>query len=116
MINNCNHQALQRAHALLHGCQFRLATRVISQQVRDMVLDWDKCQAVSRSPDVMSGALVFKHSRLPVSALFENIKSGATIDQFLDWFPGPSRDQVEDVIRFVTESARSENLVRPRHS
>jgi len=81
-----------------------------------MNLNWDNCPAVSRSPNVMSGALVFKHSRLPVSTLFENLEGGATVDQFLDWFPGPSREQVEAVIKFVKESARSENFIRPRHA
>jgi uncharacterized protein (DUF433 family) len=71
-----------------------------------MMLNWDNCRAVSRSPDVMSGALVFKHSRLPVDTLFGNLEAGATIDEFLDWHRGVPREQVEDVIRFVRESAQ----------
>jgi len=70
-----------------------------------MTLNWDNCPAVSRSPDVMSGAVVFKNSRLPVSTLFGNLRSGATIDEFLEWYEGVSKKQVEDVIQFVTESA-----------
>lgn len=46
----------------------------------------------------MSGAWVFKGTRIPVSALFENLKSGATLDEFVEWFPGVTRVQVEVVL------------------
>ncbi|MEM8542743.1 MAG: DUF433 domain-containing protein [Cyanobacteria bacterium P01_H01_bin.119] len=49
---------------------------------------------LERHPDKVSGVWVFKGTRVPVSALFENLKDGASIDQFLDWFPGVSRPQV----------------------
>jgi len=82
-----------------------------------MDLDWDNCPAVSRSPKVVSGAVVFKNSRLPVSALFENLKGGATVDEFLEWYEGVSKEQVYDVLQFVTQSAEShENFVRPKHA
>jgi uncharacterized protein (DUF433 family) len=32
-----------------------------------------------------------------VAALFENLRDGATIDEFLEWFPGVTRAQVEAV-------------------
>ena len=49
---------------------------------------------VSTSKDVMSGVPVFSGTRVPVSALFENLKDGASIDDFLEWFPGVTREQV----------------------
>lgn len=49
---------------------------------------------LERSPDKVSGAWVFRGTRVPVSAFFENLKDGASIDQFLEWFPGVSRSQV----------------------
>jgi uncharacterized protein (DUF433 family) len=52
-------------------------------------------EMLERHPDTVSGAWVFKGTRVPVSALFENLKDGASIDQFLAWFPGVARDQVE---------------------
>ena len=73
---------------------------------RAPVLNWDDCPAVSRSPDVMSGALVFKNSRLPIDTLFGNLEAGATIDDFLDWYEGVSKKQVQDVIQFVMKSAK----------
>ena len=50
----------------------------------------------------MSGVLVFQGTRVPVVALFENFKDGATIDQFLEWFPGVQRWQVEAVLDYET--------------
>ena len=52
----------------------------------------------------MSGAWVFRNTRVPVKALFENIESGATIDQFLEWFPGVTREQAQGVLEFAEQS------------
>ncbi|NEQ33293.1 MAG: DUF433 domain-containing protein [Leptolyngbya sp. SIO4C5] len=55
----------------------------------------DPLDVLERHPDKVSGAWVFKGTRVPVSTLFENLKDGASIDQFLEWFPGVTRSQVE---------------------
>ena len=62
------------------------------------MLDWISCQAVERDPQKVSGAWVFHGTRVPVSALFENIEGGATVDQLLQWFPGTTRDQIDAVL------------------
>ena len=41
---------------------------------------------------------------MPVQALFENIEAGATVDQFLVWFEGVSREQVEAVLERASDS------------
>jgi uncharacterized protein (DUF433 family) len=64
-----------------------------------MMLDWTRCPVVERKADKLSGAWIFKDTRAPVKALFENLESGATIDDFLDWFPGVTRQQVEAVLQ-----------------
>ena len=46
-------------------------------------------------PGKVGGAWPFKGTRVPVKALFENLESGATIEGFLAWFPGVTREQVE---------------------
>ncbi|MGH7493801.1 MAG: DUF433 domain-containing protein [bacterium] len=61
---------------------------------------WENCDAVERHPDKVSGAWVFRGTRVPVSALFENFKDGASIEQFLEWFPGVNRSQVESVLDY----------------
>jgi uncharacterized protein (DUF433 family) len=52
----------------------------------------------------VSGAWVFKGTRLPVRAFFENLEGGATVAQFVEWFPGVSRQQVQAVLTFAEES------------
>jgi len=60
-----------------------------------------------QSPDELSGAWVFRGTRISVKALFENLADGATIDQFLEWFPGVSRDNVLAVLEFTERSLAS---------
>jgi uncharacterized protein (DUF433 family) len=62
--------------------------------------DWRNCDAVERHPDKVSGAWVFHETRVPVAALFENLKDGASVEQFLEWFPGVERSQVEAVLDY----------------
>jgi uncharacterized protein (DUF433 family) len=62
------------------------------------MLDWSQCPAVESVADKVSGAWVFKGTRVPVKALFENVEAGATVDEFLEWFPGVTREQIEAVL------------------
>ena len=55
----------------------------------------DLFDVIERHPTKVSGAWVFRETRVPISALFENLKDGASVDQFLEWFPGVTRTQVE---------------------
>jgi uncharacterized protein (DUF433 family) len=68
------------------------------------MLDWNQCPAVEKSPHRVSGAWVFKGTRVPVRALFENLDEGASMDEFLEWFPGVNRDQVHAVLAYAGES------------
>ena len=68
------------------------------------MLDWTSCPAVERSPEKVSGAWVFLGTRVPVKALFENLEDGATVDQFLEWFPGVTREQALAVLEFAEAS------------
>jgi uncharacterized protein (DUF433 family) len=63
------------------------------------MLDWSQCVAVERAPERVSGAWLFKGTRVPVKALFENLEAGARVDDFLAWFPGVTREQVEAVLQ-----------------
>ena len=60
--------------------------------------NWEQCPVVERHPDKLSGAWVFLGTRVPVSALFDNLQDGTSVDQFLQWFPGVDRRQVETVL------------------
>jgi len=72
------------------------------------MLDWTTCPAVERDPAKLSGAWVFRGTRVLVSALFENLEGGATVEQFLAWFPGVARAQVDAVLA----SMRAPSLAR----
>lgn len=60
--------------------------------------EWENCEAVERHQDRVGGAWLFRGTRVPVSALFENLRDGATVADFLEWFPGVERSQVEAVL------------------
>ena len=72
------------------------------------MLDWSSCPAVERDPDRVSGAWVFRGTRVPVKALFENLESGARIDDFVSWFPGVSREMAEAVLEHAQRSLQTE--------
>lgn len=62
---------------------------------------WNTCPAMERDPEKVSGAWVFCGTRVPVAALFENLRDGATVEQFIDCFPGVERWQAESVLDHV---------------
>ena len=64
--------------------------------------------AIERHPGKVSGQWVFRGTRVPLTALFENLRDGATIDQFLEWFPGVQREHVIAVLEH--EMAALSNL------
>jgi uncharacterized protein (DUF433 family) len=55
-------------------------------------------KTIERDPAKMSGEWVFRGTRVPLATLFENLKDGASVDEFLEWFPGVKREQVEAVL------------------
>ncbi len=68
------------------------------------MLEWSACTAVERHPQKVSGAWLFRGTRVPVSALFANLESGATVEEFIEWFPGVSREQVNRVLEHAAQS------------
>jgi uncharacterized protein (DUF433 family) len=71
-------------------------------------LDWSQCDAVESVPGKVSGAWVLRGTRMPVSAIFENIAGGASIDDLMEWFDGLDREQVKAVIEFAARSLDKE--------
>jgi uncharacterized protein (DUF433 family) len=66
-------------------------------------LDWSKCSAVESVPGRLGGAWVFRDTRMPVSAVFENLEAGATVDEIVDWF-SISKEQIIEVLEFAARS------------
>jgi len=76
-------------------------------------LDWSKCPAVESVPGKVSGAWVLKGTRMPVSAIFENLEDGANIDDILTWYDGLDREQVRALIEFAARSLDSAPAFAP---
>jgi uncharacterized protein (DUF433 family) len=74
------------------------------RKLQPIGLDWSQCPAVESVPGKVSGAWVLKGTRMPVSAIFENMEAGANIDDIMEWFDGLNREQVKAVIEFAARS------------
>jgi len=66
-------------------------------------LDWSQCPAVESVPGRLGGAWVFHNTRMPVSAVFENLEAGATIEEIVEQFD-LTREQIKTVLEFAARS------------
>ena len=69
------------------------------------MIDWHTCTAVERDPERVGGAWVFRGTRVPVAALFENFADGVSVHQFVKWFPGVKLEQARVVLEQVARSS-----------
>lgn len=77
-----------------------------------MALDWSNCAAVESVPEKVSGAWVFRGTRMPVAAVFENLEDGLTIDEVVELYDGLTREQVQAVLEFAAQSLEVPPLSR----
>jgi uncharacterized protein (DUF433 family) len=68
-----------------------------------MALDWSQCAAVESVPGKVSGAWVFRGTRLPVATVFENLEDGMSIEEIMEQFD-VTREQVTAVLDFAARS------------
>ena len=54
----------------------------------EIMIDWSTCHAVERDIERAGGAWVFRGTRVPVAALFENLEDGVAVGHFVELFPG----------------------------
>jgi uncharacterized protein (DUF433 family) len=66
-------------------------------------LDWSQCTTVESIPGKVSGAWVFRGTRMPVATVFENLEAGASIEDIMEWFD-LTREQVTTVLDFAARS------------
>ncbi len=66
-------------------------------------LDWSQCPAVESIPGKRSGAWVFRGTRMPVSAVFENLEAGSSIEEIIEQFH-VTREQIQAVLEFAARS------------
>jgi uncharacterized protein (DUF433 family) len=76
------------------------------------MLDWSQCAAVESVPGKLSGAWVFRGTRLPVAAMFDNLQDGLTVDEIAKMFDGIRRDQLRAVLRFASQSLEAPKRAR----
>ena len=68
-----------------------------------MALDWSQCPAVESIPGKVSGAWVFRGTRMPVATVFENLEAGASIEEITEWFD-VTPEQIKAVLEFAARS------------
>ena len=68
------------------------------------MMEWSTCPEVEQNARKVSGVWIFRGTRVPVTALFENLEGGATVDEFLEWFPGVTREQADAVLKHAEQS------------
>ena len=69
------------------------------------MLDWSQCPAVESIPGKRSGAWVFRGTRTPVAAVFENLQD-MTVEELIEEF-GVTREQVQAVLQFAAASTEA---------
>ena len=69
------------------------------------MIDWSSCSTVERDPERVSGAWIFRGTRVSVAALFENLEDGPSTSQFAEWFPGVTVEQVRAVLEHAARSS-----------
>ena len=65
-------------------------------------LDWSQCPAVESVPGKLSGAWVFRGTRMPVQTILENLEAGMSVDEITEVFD--VTEEVKAVLRFAAES------------
>ncbi len=73
----------------------------------ETMINWESCPAVERTPGRVSGAWVFAGTRIPLYALYDNLAGGATVNEFVEWFPGVDKEQVRMVLEHEARTLRA---------
>ena len=68
------------------------------------MIDWSSCPVVERDPERVSGAWQFRGTRVPVTALFQNLEDGVQLAEFVQLFPGVTLEQVRAVLEHASQS------------
>jgi uncharacterized protein (DUF433 family) len=76
----------------------------IGRLILSAMLDWSQCPVVERGPGKSRCMWRFKGTHIPATLLFENLEDGATVNDFLEWYPGVTREQVLAVLAFAERS------------
>jgi uncharacterized protein (DUF433 family) len=75
-------------------------------------LDWSQCPAVESVPGKVSGAWVFKDTRMPVATVFLNLEAGLSVEEIMEEF-SVTREQINAVLQFAAKSLEAPVPVVP---
>ncbi|MSP02727.1 MAG: DUF433 domain-containing protein [Acetobacteraceae bacterium] len=78
-------------------------------------LDWSRCPAVESVPGKVSGAWVFRDTRMPVATVFENLEAGLTVEEVMEEF-AVTREQINAVLHFAAMSLGTPSFPPPAHA
>ena len=70
-------------------------------------VDWSKCPALESVPGKVSGAWVFRNTRVPVSAILENLQD-LSVKEVVEEYPSVTREQVNEVLHFLAVSSETD--------
>jgi len=74
-------------------------------------LDWSQCPAVESVPGKVSGAWVFRGTRMPVQTVFDNLGAGMSVEEITEVFD-VTAEEVKAVLRFASESLAKEPIMK----
>ena len=77
----------------------RIELKAIAASSAEDYISGMQQSVISRNPEVMGGAPVFRNTRVPVQTLLHYLEASETIDDFLAGFPSVSRQQVIDFLQ-----------------
>ena len=69
------------------------------------MIDWNTCPSVELNLELVSGAWVFRCTRVPLVALFENLEDGVSINEFVELFRGLELIHARSVLDHAAKSA-----------
>ncbi len=94
---------LKLASAMVLLYPFGVSSKKEFKQMAD--LDWSQCPAVESIPGKVSGAWVFRDTRLPVATVIENLED-LSVEEVMEQFD-VTREQITAVLDFVAQSLRT---------
>ena len=86
-------------------CVFAHAVGASAVAFNPAMIDWSTCATVERDPERVSGTWLFRGTRVPVAALFENLEDGVPVGEFVKLFPGVTLEQARAVLEHAARSA-----------
>lgn len=74
------------------------------------MIDWSQCPALESVPGKLGGKWVIRGTRVPIEMLFVNLASGASVDDFVEWFEGIPRERYTEVLQFLAQQSQAPAL------